>query len=327
MSRFKRIEFEIGKEYGWLTLLGEAEKDRHGHLRYSVRCRCGKEYAVQSGVLMKPNPKCAECNAKYPQRRKRLSQPGDELNGWLILKEAGKNPQGAILYDCQCLKCGHISRHTRGDLTVRKGNGCQFCPPDYHFTVTGNTAEGILPDGSHFLIDACDIKRFSQFYWGIHEGYIKLRGHRMLTVPLHRFILGYDKNSDVIIDHINRNRLDCRRENLRIVTPQQNSMNKSMQKNNTSGYTGVFFDKSKGKYCGVIGLNDRRIRLGYSDNPVECAQLYNAAADLLFGEFRGHINAVAEASEEIKKKAYEKCRPFMADAMIAAQPPGMPAAV
>ena len=84
------------------------------------------------------------------------------------------------------------------------------------------------------------IKAVSEHYWKFKEKkkYIISSGRNDGLIRLHRFVLGLT-DENVIVDHINRNTLDCRRENLRIVTDQQNSMNKSLQKNSTTGYTGV----------------------------------------------------------------------------------------
>lgn len=54
----KKQEFEIGREYGWLTVLQEAEKDKYSHRQFLVKCRCGKQYKVLSGFLNKKEPKC-----------------------------------------------------------------------------------------------------------------------------------------------------------------------------------------------------------------------------------------------------------------------------
>lgn len=55
------------------------------------------------------------------------------------------------------------------------------------------------------------------------------------------------------IDHINHIRDDNRIENLRMVTKQSNMENKSKYKNNTSGFTGVSFDKDSGKWSVIVG--------------------------------------------------------------------------
>lgn len=64
-------------------------------------------------------------------------------------------------------------------------------------------------------------------------------------VLLHKIIMP-EKNK--IVDHINGDGLDNRRSNLRYVTHSENSQNKSKQKNNTSGYRGIWYRKDRGTF-------------------------------------------------------------------------------
>ena len=86
------------------------------------------------------------------------------------------------------------------------------------------------------------------------DGYIESRINGKLVL-LHRFI--YNSKNDV--DHINRNRKDCRKSNLREATRHQNCMNKSIQKNNKSGYVGVSYDKKRKKWCSSITYKGTKI--------------------------------------------------------------------
>ena len=64
------------------------------------------------------------------------------------------------------------------------------------------------------------------------------------------------------IDHINRVKSDNRIANLRLATNAENKQNTSKQRNNTSGCTGVYFQKNGGKWIAYIKLNNRQIYLG-----------------------------------------------------------------
>lgn len=317
-----KMHIEIGREYGWFTVLGHAPKDSFGHIRYHVRCRCGHEQDVQTSVLGKGTAKCRECATKYNAASERANIVGKKYAHFDVLKEIPRKANGVRRFLCKCRFCGNISIKTKGQIERRKIMRCEHCPPDYHFSVNGNTAVGILPDGSEFTVDAADVERVSQMRWSRHSsGYIVSDGCRgkFRRIRLHEFLLNPRGIPNIIIDHVNRNKLDCRRSNLRFVTPQQNCMNKSLSRNNKTGYAGVFFDNSMGCYRAKIGINDQRISLGRSDNPIECAQMYNWAAMLLFREFAGHRNDVPEPTEKIKHQVTEKCLPFMADADLATQ--------
>jgi hypothetical protein len=65
-----------------------------------------------------------------------------------------------------------------------------------------------------------------------------------------------------VVDHNNRNRLDCRKSNLRIVSYQQNGFNKGKQSNNTSGYPGVSWNKRQEAWEAYISFNRKKISLG-----------------------------------------------------------------
>lgn len=64
------------------------------------------------------------------------------------------------------------------------------------------------------------------------------------------------------IDHINRNKWDCRRENLRKATRSINSFNKDLQKNNSSGYPGIYYYEGKDVWIAQGTYQNRRTTLG-----------------------------------------------------------------
>jgi hypothetical protein len=76
------------------------------------------------------------------------------------------------------------------------------------------------------------------------------------------WVIANKKLPDGEIDHINGDRNDNRAKNLRVVSAQENSRNAKKQKNNTTGHTGVYWDKTLCKYVALIGLNGRLKNLG-----------------------------------------------------------------
>lgn len=195
--------------------------------------------------------------------------------------------------------------------------------PDYRFVIKGEIAEGELPDGTRFCIDTDMVEPVSQRYWHIEKGRYIIESGSKPKRKLHSFILGLDGNHDSIVDHINRDKTDNRRTNLRFVSPQQNAMNKSLQRNNQTGYVGVCFDTSRNMYISVIGLGNRRIRLLRSHDPIECAQAYNIASNILFGDYCGYQNDVPEPPGYLTHRIEYKCLPYVAEANLATQPCGL----
>lgn len=89
------------------------------------------------------------------------------------------------------------------------------------------------------------------------------------------------------IDHIHgdKTRNDNRKSNLRIVTKSQNSMNKKIMSNNTSGVTGVGRNKSKKRWTAYIVVNNKQINLGVFDDINDAIKSRKAAEEKYFGEY------------------------------------------
>lgn len=84
-------------------------------------------------------------------------------------------------------------------------------------------------------------------------------------VLMHQYIMhehGLLTSKNQIVDHINGNPFDNRKENLRVATMSQNKMNSKMYKNNTTGCKGVTFHKQSGKYVASISVDKKYIRIG-----------------------------------------------------------------
>jgi len=142
-------------------------------------------------------------------------------------------------------------------------------------------------DGIKFLIDPDDYQKLVKdyrFYLDYH-GYVRYssRSDGLRNKLLSRVIMGEPNGKDV--DHINRNPLDNRRENLRICTHQQNQYNRTKQSNNTSGFKGVSFNKEKQKFEARIGIDGKSKFLGYFDTAEKASECYKQAALKHHGDF------------------------------------------
>lgn len=144
---------------------------------------------------------------------------------------------------------------------------------------------GKTSSGTEFMFDLEDFELVQQYTWGIeHYGYV------VTSVPkphrLHRLIMSkYQEIEGFEIDHINHDKLDNRKCNLRVCTHQQNNHNQQLKSSNTTGYKGPWWDKRLRKWRATIKYDSRTVYLGYYETAELAALAYNEAATDLFGEF------------------------------------------
>ncbi len=95
------------------------------------------------------------------------------------------------------------------------------------------------------------------------------------------------------VDHINGDRLDNRRCNLRAASPQQNARNQTRKSvGHTSKFKGVCWDPWGSRWRAGIMINSKRINLGSFQSEQDAQQAYAAAAVKYFGEFAApHVEA------------------------------------
>lgn len=103
------------------------------------------------------------------------------------------------------------------------------------------------------------------------------------AVKMHRLIMSAKIGE--FVDHIDGDPLNNTLENLRICRKQQNEFNQKVRADSSTGYKGVSFLKSTGKYRAYINKNRIRYELGVFHTKEEAALAYNRKAAELFGEF------------------------------------------
>ena len=131
-------------------------------------------------------------------------------------------------------------------------------------------------------IDIDDVDKCKSLKWSHHNGnYVT---NSTLNILLHRFIM--DCPEGLIIDHINNNRLDNRKSNLRIVTDTENSINHKLRQDNKSGITGVNWYKPGRKWRARVYKNGITVSLEYFLDLEEAKKARELAEIEYYGEYR-----------------------------------------
>ena len=133
---------------------------------------------------------------------------------------------------------------------------------------------------AYVIIDAADAAWVNQWRWCLIGQYAGRRATidgRSRYFLLHRELLGLTFGDSMEGDHIDRDKLNCRRSNLRSVTKRGNRQNVASRKGASSQYRGVSWDKAAGKWVAGIGIDGKRKYLGYFDDEDEAAEVARAA--------------------------------------------------
>ena len=135
--------------------------------------------------------------------------------------------------------------------------------------------------GESFIIDKDDYEKVKGYRWYKDcNGYIVSR-HSALF--LHRLITNCE--SDKVVDHINHDKQDNRKANLRICTRAENNKNHILSKSNTSGITGVCWSNAKNKYRAYICINGKQKSLGYYSDIGKAVEARKQAEAKYYKEF------------------------------------------
>ena len=146
-----------------------------------------------------------------------------------------------------------------------------------------------LSKGKFAIVDDEDYNRLSGYRYYFHvKGYAMRwlgRNHSPCETYLHHDILGKPP-AGMVVDHINRDKLDNRKSNLRFVTRAQNRVNSRKTRYGAySDYRGAHYHKRLKKWAASIGHGGKLIHLGYFENEHEAALAYNEAAVKYHGEY------------------------------------------
>lgn len=214
---------------------------------------------------------------------------GQTFGLWTVIDEAEsyKSPTtGEVI--CKCWLCRCICGTERiiraAQLRYRKNNygcGCKGINQRIRKNKVLNCMEYVDRQGRIILFDECDLDIMKLGLWNVNSssGYASSNKYGLL----HRKIMNVSNPKDQI-DHINGNRSDNRRCNLRIVDNQHNCWNSTISSNNTSGHKNVVFDKQRNMWRIRIS-KDGKEYTWHSKEFDEACRIAEEKHKQLFGEY------------------------------------------
>lgn len=192
-------------------------------------------------------------------------------------------PDGSKFYKwlCKC-DCGNTTIVNYADLHRGKVKSCgcykkNFCievgknQKQYNdYTIQNDIVYVTLNENFIMKCDVDDWNKLKDIKWSKnHYGYAS--GTDVVSkkkIAFHRVIMG--KKEGFVVDHINRDRLDNRKCNLRFLTQRENTWNANLRSNNTTGFTGV--RKAGKKWVARIMVDRKNLYLGTYDTKEEAIE-------------------------------------------------------
>lgn len=131
-----------------------------------------------------------------------------------------------------------------------------------------------------FTLVSIEDRHLGRYSWSPSRwGYPRRRVSDGGAIFLHRQIMGCVPHDGLVVDHINRDKVDCRRENLRLVTQAQNAQNQGARPASTSKHRGVSYQRRTKKWVVNHGLKGKQHYAGSFDTEEEAAVAARAWRD------------------------------------------------
>lgn len=303
-------EYDVGydNKLGWK--IKENKNIYINNRRYYIMecsCGCGEVQNVRYDNVDKYKRICEHQKSLIPakQMSRELYKTrliGKQFGLLKVIDFEGYNKNKQILYKCEC-QCENktIIYTTYSKLISGKKDNCgcktkekiRKSKEKYNkYNLDGKFGIGLtFNTNEEFYFDLEDYDKIKDYCWCNHDGYLITNSkntEKQFNIKIHRLIMNAsDFNQKV--DHINHNKLDNRKCNLRVCTNQQNCFNHKVHSDNTTGYSGITLckdRKDKNVYRARIFINKKGIHLGYFDKLEDAVEARRKAEEKYFKEYR-----------------------------------------
>lgn len=284
MSKLKNLK---GQKFGKLLVVDRAENYKDGRTRWKCQCDCGNIVDVMSTNLLRENTKSCGCFSGECISKSKVDDLAGKRYGKLtVLHRVDKRGKNSAWY-CKC-DCGNEKEISAVALKRgQKSCGCSMYD-HYQEEIIGNeytidnnnVVHVVLRNGKEMLCDIEDWNRLKGYTWTTNtNGYASTMRKKEHYI-FHILVLG--KKDGYVIDHIDRNKLNNQKSNLRFVTYQANSINTDVRKNNKTGIKGVGWLENRKKWVARLMINGENKFLGHYDTKEEAEEAREKAEEKYF---------------------------------------------
>ena len=222
-----------------------------------------------------------------------ISPRGQHVTKWLCKCDCGKYTEVVwnSLASGRTKSCGCLQKELLSERLKSQNR----------YDLSNEYGIGYTSNGEEFYFDIEDFEKIKDYCWCMDDrGYICARDfHNGRHIKIHRVILPGE-----FVDHINHNKGDNRKVNLRIVSSSQNNINRKLPSNNTSGICGVKWRKRDERWESTITFQGKRYYLGMFDDYNDAVKARKEAEKRFFREFSYDFSMKISEPIELSK---DKC--------------------
>ena len=299
--------WEHGVPESRLTVIGRADDYVNPHTgkrmaRWICECSCSEHNKVIACGSQLRNGNTKSCGCLQREKATARNLPIVDMTNWKMWEHGIPDSKITVIqylgrkrWLCEC-NCEDHTRFEALGTNVRRGSvkscGCmrselisQANKKYNNYQIHEDIMIGFTEDGNQsFVISTKDYDIIKNYYWYVDtHGYVVTRNTDGKYIRMHRLIMGAQDNE--LVDHIDRNRSNNVRENLRITNAAGNAINHNVRKNNLSNISGVTWYEDNQKWRAFVILGGKNKYVYYGDSKEDAIRARLKAELKYYGEF------------------------------------------